>query len=126
MKSDLNALSRQSKNPFTSEYTKYFSQADEVRITMQILERISGIETIHPTFLEFGCGNGLENNSPILVTRGWQGIMYSLWVCRPLTKEEAIRVLFKDYLMTPHIQVELRHFPNHSLFSNARLILITH
>ena len=59
------------KNPLLKAGNKYFSQSDEDGITLEILRRIgcrSGI------FVEFGVGNGLENNTLILLMHGWQGV----------------------------------------------------
>ncbi len=50
---------------------KYFSQSDEDGITLEILRRI---ETQNGTCVEIGCGNGLENNSLILLAQGWKAV----------------------------------------------------
>lgn len=50
---------------------KVFSQSDEDGITIEILKRI-GIS--NKTCLEIGCGNGLENNTLILLASGWKAI----------------------------------------------------
>lgn len=63
-----NAL-RQSKNPFNLFGTKIFSQADEDGLTLEIVKRI-GIEK--GCFAEFGA-EGLENNTLVLLAKGWSG-----------------------------------------------------
>jgi hypothetical protein len=57
-------------NPLSRFGAKYFSQADEDGITLEIVRRL-GIE--RGTFAEFGVGNGLENNTLILLANGWRG-----------------------------------------------------
>jgi tetratricopeptide (TPR) repeat protein len=58
-----------SKNPLVKKGEKYFSQSDEDGITLEIVKRL-GIR--NGTALEFGMGNGLENNSLILLAMGWR------------------------------------------------------
>lgn len=62
-----------SGNPLTNSFSKYFSQADEDTIISKILGRI---EDYSKNFLEFGPGDGLENNTISLLAKGWNG----LWV----------------------------------------------
>ena len=59
-----------SANPLTRKPLKHFSQSDEDGITLEILRRLQ-IEK--GRFLEFGVGNGLENNTLILLAHGWYG-----------------------------------------------------
>lgn len=59
------------KNPLNKFGQKYFSQSDEDGLTLEILRRL-GIN--NGVFIELGCGNGLENNSLILVMNGWRGV----------------------------------------------------
>lgn len=47
------------------------SQNDEDGIIQEIFRRI-GVK--HGTFVEFGCGNGLENNTVYLLMQGWSGL----------------------------------------------------
>ena len=49
---------------------KAFSQADEDGIIDAIFRTVGG----NKTFIEIGCGNGLENNSHLLVLNGWKGV----------------------------------------------------
>lgn len=59
-----------SKNPLVKAGMKCFSQTDEDGITLEIISRIN---PTNKTYLEFGCGNGLENNTLILAAAGWNG-----------------------------------------------------
>jgi hypothetical protein len=61
---------RAAKNPLNHFGAKYFSQTDEDGITLEIVKRI-GIAC--GTFAELGVGNGLENNTLILLANGWRG-----------------------------------------------------
>jgi len=61
------------ENPLLKFSGKVFSQSDEDGITFEILRRI-GIDT--GTFLEFGVGNGLENNTLSLLARDWKGVWF--------------------------------------------------
>lgn len=62
-------------NPFAAKYAKrYFSQSDEDGITLEILSRIgSESKSSSNLFLEFGVGNGTENNSLVLLSSGYSG-----------------------------------------------------
>jgi hypothetical protein len=58
-------------NPLVRAGRKFYSQNDEDGITLEIMRRIglgSGV------FVEFGAGDGLENNSLILLMHGWRGV----------------------------------------------------
>jgi hypothetical protein len=52
---------------------KVYSQNDEDGIIQEIFSRIG---TTSKTFVEFGVGNGLENNTLTLLLKGWNG----LWI----------------------------------------------
>ncbi|GHT76274.1 hypothetical protein AGMMS50262_14020 [Bacteroidia bacterium] len=52
---------------------KVYSQNDEDGIIEEIFNRI---ETTNKQFVEFGVGNGLENNTHYLLHKGWNG----LWI----------------------------------------------
>lgn len=58
-------------NPLTRFGKKYFSQADEDGILLEILRRI-GLNS--GTCVEIGCGDGLENNTLILLSQGWKTV----------------------------------------------------
>lgn len=62
---------RHSSNPVARCGAKCFSQSDEDGITLEIIRRLE----IGPagTFVEFGVGNGLENNTLVLRSLGWNG-----------------------------------------------------
>lgn len=64
---------RDALNPLNKAGAKYFSQNEEDGITLEILKRM-GLSK--GTFVEFGVGNGSENNTLILLASGWRG----LWV----------------------------------------------
>ena len=60
------------KNPLNRFGAKYFSQTDEDGITLEIIRRL-GITA--GTFAELGVGNGIENNTLILLASGWRGFL---------------------------------------------------
>jgi len=64
---------RQSQHPntFMRYGKKCFSQNDEDGLTLEILNRL-GIE--NGVFVEYGVGDGFENNTLILLSLGWKGI----------------------------------------------------
>ena len=65
------------KNKFAAEFAQnYFSQTDEDGLTIEILKRID--TQTNRSFLEFGVGNGLENNTLILLSMGWKGSWYGV------------------------------------------------
>lgn len=57
-------------NPLNRCGCKCFSQNEEDGITLEIIRRL-GINS--GTYIEFGVGNGLENNTLILAALGWKG-----------------------------------------------------
>jgi hypothetical protein len=63
-----------SSNPLTRNPKKYFSQSDEDGIIEKILLRLEINHT--GKVLEFGIGNGTENNSLALIAKGWE----SYWI----------------------------------------------
>jgi hypothetical protein len=58
-------------NPLLRCGEKYFSQHDEDGILLEICRRI-GLR--HGVFVEIGVGNGLENNTLVLLMNGWHGV----------------------------------------------------
>jgi hypothetical protein len=68
---------------------KVYSQADEDGILQFIFERI-GIT--RGSFVEIGCGNGLENNTHYLLLNGWRGV----WVDGDPGNVAAIRSTLPD------------------------------
>ncbi len=61
---------RNHPNPLCRYGLKVFSQNDEDGITMEILRRL---DANAGCYLEFGVGNGKENNTLILGALGWRG-----------------------------------------------------
>ncbi|MGK7887917.1 MAG: hypothetical protein AB4042_01185 [Leptolyngbyaceae cyanobacterium] len=66
---------------------KVYSQSDEDGIIREIFNRIG---TTHKTFVEFGIGNGLENNTLALLFEDWQG----LWIDASTKSVNTIREEF--------------------------------
>lgn len=66
----LQQLKDRASNPLNKFGEKYFSQFDEDGITLEILRRV-GLNT--GTFAELGVGNGSENNTLILLAKGFRG-----------------------------------------------------
>ena len=70
---------------------KVFSQAGEDGIISEIFNRIG---TTNKFFVEFGVGNGLENNSAYLLVKGWQ----SYWIEGSERFCKSIRQSFEDLI----------------------------
>jgi len=68
---------------------KVYSQADEDGILEAIFECLA---VNNGTFVEIGCGNGLENNTHYLLLRGWRGV----WVDGDPANIAAIRAELPD------------------------------
>jgi len=66
-------LQQQSSNPLTAYAKKIFSQSDEDGITLEICKRI-GLQ--RSMCIDIGCGNGIENNTLVLVAHGWKAIWF--------------------------------------------------
>src|SRR5437899_224235 len=60
-----------SGNPLLNKGEKFHSQNDEDGIIGAILQRLN---LDHGVFVEYGCGDGLENNTVQLLMRGWSGV----------------------------------------------------
>jgi hypothetical protein len=60
-------------NPFVLYGNKCFSQTDEDGITLEIINRL---KLNNGNFIEFGVGDGMENNTLILLTLGWKGYWF--------------------------------------------------
>jgi len=58
-------------NPLNRYGKKCFSQTDEDGITLEILRRINNIQ--NGVYVEYGVGDGTENNTLILAALGWKG-----------------------------------------------------
>lgn len=84
-------------NPLRLEKSGYkvYSQNDEDGIISEIFKRIG---TTNKIFVEFGVGNGLENNTHFLLLKGWKG----LWIegdkksCDYISKEFSKIIYNKD------------------------------
>jgi hypothetical protein len=61
---------KQSKNRFNQYGAGFFSQGDEDGYTLEILSRIN---PANKCFIEFGVGDGSENNTLILRAQGYKG-----------------------------------------------------
>ncbi len=60
-------------NPLTRYGQLGFSQSDEDGLTKEFLKRL-GVS--RGTFIEFGVGTGIENNTLVLLAMGWQGVWF--------------------------------------------------
>ena len=77
---------------------KVFSQSDEDGIIREIFNRIG---TVNKTFIEFGIGNGLENNSLALLFDDWQG----LWIDASTRSIEKIQKNFTKVIKNRQLTV---------------------
>lgn len=77
-----------------------FSQNDEDGIVQEIFGRI-GAET--STFVEFGVQDGMQNNSRLLLYRGWKG----LWIEADVDACQSMQGSFRAELASG--QLQLRH-----------------
>lgn len=59
-------------NPALQGWNSY-AQCDEDGIIRECLRRLSGATTLSKTFIEIGCGDGLENNTHQLILDGFRG-----------------------------------------------------
>ncbi len=76
-----------------------FSQNDEDGIIQEIFRRIG---TRNRFFFEFGCGNGLENNSTYLLFTGWSGV----WLDGSAKKVQAAQRQFASYVKKGRIRIQ--------------------
>jgi len=77
---------------------KIYSQSDEDGIIREIFNRIG---TTNKTFIEFGIGNGLENNSIALLFEDWQG----LWIDASTKNIKKIRKYYDQIIGNKQLQV---------------------
>ncbi|MGK7896276.1 MAG: hypothetical protein AB4372_22350 [Xenococcus sp. (in: cyanobacteria)] len=77
---------------------KVYSQSDEDGIIREIFNRIG---TTNKIFVEFGIGNGLENNSLALLFDDWQG----LWIDASSKNIKKIRKYFSQVIENKQLQV---------------------
>ena len=66
-------LGEKHSNPLITGKLFGFSQSDEDGITLEILKRL---DIQKGSFLEFGVGDGTENNTLILLALGWNGMWF--------------------------------------------------
>jgi hypothetical protein len=71
IRNDRRAKAAAHANPLLRFGEKYYSQNDEDGILLEIVRRI-GLGS-NATFLEYGVGNGFENNTLIWLMSGWRG-----------------------------------------------------
>jgi len=66
------------RNEFARKYAaRYLSQSDEDGLTCEIVNRIEKENGfINKSFCEIGVGDGTENNTLVLLSKGWSGIWY--------------------------------------------------
>ncbi len=76
---------------------KDFSQGDEDGVIAEIFRRI-GI--CHRTFVEFGAGDGMENNTRRLLGHGWEG----LWIEAVPERARAIRRRFRSFMARGYLR----------------------
>lgn len=76
-----------------------YSQGDEDGIIAEIFNRIGSTER---TFLEIGCGTGMENNTHALLLQDWSG----LWIDGDNSTIQDLRSTFRDRIITGHLSVE--------------------
>lgn len=74
-----------------------FSQHGEDGIIEEIFNRIG---TTNRQFVEFGAGNGLENNSALLLVKGWRG----LWIEGGKKNSETIQSKFGPLLQEARLR----------------------
>ena len=77
---------------------KVYSQTDEDGIIREIFNRIG---TTNQTFVEFGIGNGLENNSRALLLEIWQG----LWIDASTRSVNKIKQEFAPIIERKHLKI---------------------
>jgi hypothetical protein len=70
---------------------KVYSQTDEDGILQEIFRRIGVAQA---TFVEFGCGHGIENNTAYLLIQGWSG----LWMDSDSHNSDKIAKTFEPFL----------------------------
>ena len=89
-------LQKAHKNPLNKFGNKCFSQTDEDGITIEILRRLNILEK--GNFAEFGPGDGMENNTLILKSLGWNGFWVGGEELRIETKKNDNLTMFhKNY-----------------------------
>jgi hypothetical protein len=75
-----------------------YSQNEEDGIIAEIFRRIG---TSDKTFVEFGCGDGRENNTRLLLDQGWGG----LWIDGAKSNVETARQRFHEPISAGHLKI---------------------
>lgn len=78
---------------------KVYSQTDEDGIIQEIYRRIGVGQT---TFIEFGCGSGVENNTVYLLLQGWTG----LWMDSHKGNVEKLTQTFEPFLKAGRLRLK--------------------
>ncbi len=98
-KDNLKSEERYQNPKVLSKYgRKLYSQNEEDGIIVEIFKRIG---TTNKIFVEFGIGDGLENNTLALLFQGWKG----LWLEGSASSVNNIKDHFKSVLNTKQLQV---------------------
>ena len=98
---------RNSTNPLTQTFSKFFSQNDEDSILNSILERMSPTEL---SFIEFGPGDGLENNTVGLLSKGWKGIWVGNEALNVEIGSKSDLIFLKEWVTLESIQHHISKF----------------
>lgn len=77
-----------------------YSQHDEDGMLAEILRRLG--PAVPKKFVEFGVGDGLENNTLLLLKLGWEG----LWIEGSPVSAQKIRTHFKDSIAQQRLKFE--------------------
>ena len=84
-------------NPFVRYGFKVFSQTDEDGLTLEIAKRL-GVEK--GVFVEFGVGDGSENNTLVLLACGWTGVWVGGEDLRVAPPQQSARLAFRKTWVT--------------------------
>jgi FkbM family methyltransferase len=88
-----------------------YSQYDEDGIIRECLKRIETIATLSKSFVEIGCGNGLENNTHQLLLDGYYGIWIDGSVDNIWYIAENLEGVFFDSLLVVNKRVDIKTSP---------------
>jgi hypothetical protein len=94
---------------------KVYSQQDEDGILREIFRRIG---VTNKVFVEFGVGNGLENNTLALLFEGWRG----LWIEASAQHVNAIKTHFANVIRAGHLHV----LPSFATKGNIDALISSH
>jgi len=93
-----------SRNPLLMRGEKFYSQNDEDGILSEILSRL---KIDRGVFIEYGCGDGLENNTIHLLMRGWRGVWIGASELRVRIPASSKRLRFERQWVTLENCVEV-------------------